>query len=143
MKNSPKAGPSGESRPQTRAEERAKIPFPARISRREEGKTDLGNLWVEIRWRLREGEFPSEVLIADAIRRDPSIPLDLAEYVANRMVRTVKRPAHRPPESLDDRMERLMRAVSMHCDVVGKQDENRGWVNRCVNGSGCDLPLIG
>ena len=27
--------------------------------------------------------------------------------------------------------------------LISPQTSARGWVNRCVNGSGCDLPLIG
>ena len=33
--------------------------------------------------------------------------------------------------------------VCFKYDIIRIADFKRGWVNRCVNGSGCDLPLIG
>ena len=40
-------------------------------------------------------------------------------------------------------MLRLEGVVKRYGGFTAVAGLDRGWVNRCVNGSGCDLPLIG
>ncbi len=92
-------------------------PFPARVSRSEPGTVGVIDPWELLRWRVKEGEYPTDFDLADAIRRRPDIPPDMARYIGERLARTVTRPPGRRGATQAERAGEYFRALFLHSEV--------------------------
>ena len=73
--------------------------------------------WVTLRWRVtQKKEHPTKKELADAIRKNPSIPADMADYVAGRLDGSIQPPRHRPAKRATE-SNRRMRAQILHWHV--------------------------
>ena len=64
--------------------------------------------WVTLRWRVtQKKEHPTKKELADAIRKNPSIPADMADYVAGRLDGSIQPPRHRPAKRATESNRRM------------------------------------
>ena len=76
--------------------------------------------WDTLRWHITNGEHPSTKELADAIRQNPHITVEMVGYVAGRIDGSVRAPAHRGAKR-QTLANRRARAKWLELDVRPRQ----------------------